>query len=515
MQATFEIILEQPVILSQQAASAGAHQSLDYIPGSTLLGLAASRLYANLDTDSAWLLFHSGRARFQDALPLHQGETGHPVPLCWHSWKGESARDGDRLDSRRLFNPAHPDFANEPGRQPVQLRSGYVTSSGLLIEPLQQQTLKTAIDRSSGMAAESQLFGYEALSPGQCFRFDLQADDDLPTDLWQQLVQAISGPARLGRSRSAQFGQVRISLQADGALSSPACAGNHLTLWLLSDLLLEDQGQPCLRPDAQLLGLPTGSQWLAEHSFLRSRRYSPYNAYRRSYDAERQVICRGSVLRYALPRGLRADELHELECGLGLQIESGLGRAWVNPPLLSGAQPAFAAGKPASAASAAAQAPRPDSLLIRTLEMRRQRRSGDDEAAVLAQQIYHGLCQRIRQARVFTGTPANTPLSNTPNRSQWGRLKELASDQRNDARRLLNALTGETDGVLRPRKDGPWTLRYAPGEQHTLGHWLTTALQEQAGKACFTRLVGHLAVLGLQQSWLNCCAGSEHKESVA
>lgn len=515
MQATFEVYLEQPVILSQQSASAGAHQSLDYIPGSTLLGLAAGRLYAGLDADSAWLLFHSGRVRFQDALPQLQGETGHPVPLCWHSWKGESARDGFRLDASRLFNPAHPDFVNEAGRQPVQLRSGYITSNGFLIEPSQQQTLKTAIDRTTGMAAESQLFGYEALSPGQCFHFDLQADDDVPAELWQHLLKNLSGPARLGRSRSAQFGQVDIRLKAESAPSSPVSEGNHLTLWLLSDLLLEDQGQPCLRPDAQLLGLPNGSQWQPEQSFLRSRRYSHYNAYRRSHDAERQVICRGSVLRFTLPRALSADELKQLECGLGLQIESGMGRALANPPLLSGVRPSFTAAKPVSAVRTATQVPRPDSLLINALEMRLQRTSGDDEASILAQQIYQGLCQRVREARVFAGAPLNTPLSNTPNRSQWGHIKELANNQRNDAGRLLNALTGETDGVLRPRKDGPWNLRYAPGEHHTLGHWLITALQEQAGRASFTRLVGHLAVLGLQQSWLNCCAGTEHKESAA
>ncbi len=77
----FEIVLTQPLIISQQAASAGAHQSLDYIPGSVLLGLVASRLYARLDADSAWTVFHSGRIvipdlkRFLRAQAIESGAT--------------------------------------------------------------------------------------------------------------------------------------------------------------------------------------------------------------------------------------------------------------------------------------------------------------------------------------------------------------------------------------------------------------------------------------------------------
>src|SRR5690606_13316392 len=102
MHATFEILLEQPLIISQQAASAGAHQSLDYIPGSVLLGLAASRLYANLPAQTAFTLFHNGIVRFGDALPVDQGETGLPMPLNWHLYKGESARLHDQLLADRL-----------------------------------------------------------------------------------------------------------------------------------------------------------------------------------------------------------------------------------------------------------------------------------------------------------------------------------------------------------------------------------------------------------------------------
>ncbi|KAI5911978.1 hypothetical protein PA01_00085 [Azoarcus sp. PA01] len=214
--AAFDIVLEQPVIISQQSATAGAHQSLDYIPGSAVLGLAAARLYATLPAAAAWTFFHSGRVRFGDGLPVTaSGELAYPVPLSWHTYKGESARSaGDTLRAEALFDPTL--HATSTERQPVQLRGGYATVAGQFLQPAHESTLKTAIDPDTGMAAESQLFGYQALSAGQWFRTTIRADEDIDATLWQTLLTHLAGPARLGRSRSAQFGAVRFAA-ADAA----------------------------------------------------------------------------------------------------------------------------------------------------------------------------------------------------------------------------------------------------------------------------------------------------------
>lgn len=508
---TFDILLEQPLIISQQAASAGAHQSLDYLPGSTLLGLAASRLYATLTAGESWTLFHSGQVRFGDALPLAGDETGLPMPLCWHTYKGEPAqRDGELLASN-LFDPSARD--NDGTRQPVQLRGGYATPSGQVLNPTRQQTLKTAIDRQTGMAAESQLFGYEALTAGQRFRCVISADDSVPAPLWLRLQEALTGQASLGRSRSAQFGRVRIEPQNKIAVPQPSGTPNdtHLTLWLLSDLLLEEQGQPCLIPHPHLLGLPEGSRWLSNASFLRSRRYSAYNAYRRHYDSERQVITRGSVLRFELPHPLTTDEHQRLQQGLGLQIEAGLGSVWVNPPLLASSRPEFRP-TPSSIRSTAACAPAPSTQLIASLRARQQRRLGDQLPELQARSLFDGLCQRIREARRYAACTAGVPVA-APERSQWGRLKQGASDYRNAPAQLWHLLSNEQDGLLRERSG--WQLRYGPLADQTLSHWLLQTLQPHSQHAHFSRVIGHMAVLGLQPAWLDCCAGTASEDSAA
>lgn len=504
--AVFEIELEQPVIISKQAASAGAHQSLDYIPGAALLGLAASRLYADLPKDQAWILFHSGQVRFGDGLPHGGGETGLPVPISLHHYKGESAADDRVLRAASLFDPAL--FTVDSQRQPVQMRGGYTTASGRQLRPGNLQVLKTAIDRDTGMAAESQLFGYSALAAGQRFRFELRADADVTPELWQQVLKRLQGRARLGRSRSAQFGRVSIRV-VDGAQppAPPECRGTDLTLWLLSDLLLSEHGQPCQIPHPHLLGLPQGSEWLPERSFLRGRRYSSYNGYRRRYDSERQVIERGSVLRFKLSRALSADERSALQNGLGLMAECGLGAAAVNPALLAGERPQFSAPQALKAAEKT-QPTGAEPALIGLLEARRQRRIGDIGPEDTARKLFKALCKRVADARTYNGATPGAPMDPAPpSRSQWGLIKQAASDCRGNATQLSQRLTQGENCLIRERSG--WQLRYGSEPHEQLFLWMNTELQKHADTADFDRIVGHLAAFGLQDEWTRCCEGTE------
>tara|TARA_R110002167_G_scaffold366254_1_gene594015 strand:+ start:13229 stop:14818 length:1590 start_codon:yes stop_codon:yes gene_type:complete len=519
-QASFDISLHQPLVISQQSASAGAHHSLDYIPGSILLGLAASRLYSTLDQDSASRLFHSGLVRFGDALPIINQQIARPMPMCWHYNKGDSFRDDTSLKSETLFDPSQSQ--QDAKRQPVQVRNGYVTGQGQTVYPDKVQTLKTAINPETGKAAESQLFGYEALAANQTFRFALSADD-IDNGLWEKLTSALTGRAQLGRSRSAQFGKVMIAEAKDAKSNPPTDNGTLLTLWLQSDLLLEHNGQPCLQPRPELIGLPEGSRWLADSSFLRSRRYSLYNAYRRHYDNERQVISRGSVLRYKLPQALSEEQLNTLQQGIGLQIESGLGQVLVNPELLSQAKPSFKTA--ISLTTSTEKTPhikQPNTLLITALAARLQRRTGEQQTSTQARALFADLCQQVALVRRYLATPAGNEIMiitkertiTAPGKSQWGRLKQPANDHRNDPQALWDDLFNNNDGALRPRSG--WELPYSPAASDTLSEWLQAKLEPYKKQANFPQLIGQLAALGHTDEWQACCKGNtstKNKES--
>lgn len=491
-QATIDITLLQPAVFSLQSGSAGAHRGLDYIPGSTLLGHAAAALYATLEPEDAWLLFHSGHMRFGDGLPAHASSVAWPLPLCWHSEKGGQTIRGQQLLADKLVDPSLP-FGTDL-RTPTQVRGGYTTSAGDFVLPPRSQTLKTAIDPSTGQAAEGQLFGYEAIAAGQCFIARLQCDDAIPDALWNRVLEGMSGKARLGRSRTAQFGHVNMRVSPTDAPAPVApTEDTTLTLWLLSDLALESAGQPCLQPDARLIGLPEGSRWLPQMSFLRSRRYSPYNAYRRHYDPERQVISRGSVLRYQLPRPLEADTASALESGIGLHVEAGLGHVAVNPQLLRTASPRFEDRPQPSAPPQRTDHAKttPHSKFVRALASRRNRLQGSAVEAK-AVELHQDYMEILDRARGFNG------YAEPPRRSQWGRIKQLASDHRHDRQKLIDALFDSANGALRERPNTGWDLRYGTSPAETLSNWMKEKLHEREGN--LAELLGHWAGLVLHES---------------
>ena len=61
MRVFYALTTIDPIIVSQSAATTNNHQGLDYIPGSAMLGLVASRLYPELTGEKSWQLFHSGK----------------------------------------------------------------------------------------------------------------------------------------------------------------------------------------------------------------------------------------------------------------------------------------------------------------------------------------------------------------------------------------------------------------------------------------------------------------------
>lgn len=515
VQRVLRITLEQDVILGATGATLGSLDTLDYLPGSVFLGALAGRCYGDLDSEQAWQLFHSGHVRFHDALPLtSQGQFTWPMPLSWHHFKGESVRlpsDSSRLDAERLFDPTLSPQADDGERQPKQMRKGYVSETGHWVQPELMLRMKTALDASTGRAAESQLFGYQSLKAGQQFLLLLEAGQAYEA-LLDQAVESLSGTVRLGRSRSAQYGQVWVELLEEPKarlVPSISSAGETLTLWLLSDLaLVDDLGQPTVRPEPECLGLPEKTSWLSAKSFLRTRRYSPYNAYRRSHDEERQVICRGSVLRFRLAAPLSEAQREALSRGVGAYQVQGLGRVAVDPALLCSERPVFISREYKGGHQAASGPVAPGrvssmvSPLIHAVERRYQRQHQVEDAGTWAREIFDKLLEALTSAREWQGIPDSQPLVNAPNRSQWGQIKEMASRYRQQPGALRAQLFHGGQAVIRERSG--WELEVAPGQ------WLSQILREALDKvddALMPDVVGRLAVMGLSRRWAEAVEG--------
>ncbi len=470
-----EIELLEDAVFSARAATEGGHQALDRIPGSALLGAAAARLYDALG-EAAFTAFHSGRLRFGDGLPATPAGPAWPVPFCWHHGKLNSPAEEGRLNPDRLANFIHTDSLGER-TQPKQLRRGYVARDGAYRTPRASVRLKTAIDPGTGRAATGQLFGYQALHRGQTFLATVEADDDVDESLFQQVCEALQGEVLLGRSRSAEYGRARIRETDAAPIEAGSAPGNgEAILWLLSDLALADEwGEPVLRPEGEHLGLP-GARVDWGRSFLRTRRYSPWNAARRGYDNERLVLAAGSVLTLTgVDDAARAALAERLDGGLGLHREAGLGRLWLDPPLLRDVHPAFddAVSRPETAPEPST----PDHPLVAWLMGRNEGWKVEGEAAAHA--FEREYLQLLEAARNLKGVGEGEHFG--PSRSQWGTVQQVASNS-NDAGALHRALFEGDDAVIKEKGEG-WGEPVLPdkGPYQPLADWLKERLRPGQG----------------------------------
>ena len=467
-----KITLLEDCVFSASTATAGGHQTLDRVPGQALLGAAASQIYAGLSADEAFAIFHSGRFRFGDGLPCQGDSVALPVPLCWYHYKGEDPEHevGHRLNPKRMLNLLHAQ--TDASRQPVQLRNGYVLADGRRLRPRTRLRLKTAIAPDTGRAAEAQLFGYDSLLKGQQFIAELQCDDDLEQQM-KQVVESLNGERLIGRSRSAEYGRVRIEPLKDVHNPRSGEAGNELSLLLLSDLALVDEnGQATLEPRPELLGLGSGTiDW--QRSWLRNRRYSVWNQYRNGHDRERVVITAGSVITLKLNEAPKDEALTALESGVGRFCECGLGRILVNPDLLSGEHPQFNEINEATADVNAAT--RPDNPLIAWLENKTGVR--DIEMDRLAEEIARDFSTLVERARRLAGVGSDQSFG--PSKSQWGTVLEAA--RHTPGQQLFAHLFEGDNACIKPSAKG-WSeeVQNAENQWQTLAQALAAKLNRNA-----------------------------------
>ncbi len=423
----FTITLQEEVIISQRAATLGGHSSLDYLPGTNLLGaVAANNWYADLSEQAAYSVFHSGKVRFGNALPLSKtNRLSYPMPLCWHQQKtGAAAIQYQRLQSQNVLNYQLDKYAE--GIQPVQLRHGYIALDGYVTQASRHLRMKTAINPKTGRASQGQLFGYTSLPQGLRFGFVLEADDDVSTDLFAKIVTKISRDLRLGRSRYVEYGHVKVEeanwIEDQRHLSNEATT--DITFWLLADLaLLDEWGQPTLLPTPQHFGLP-GGELILDKSFMRSRHYAPFNNHYARREQERTVLTMGSVLHFRLNQAINIQPLvKKLHVGVGLYRQAGLGQVWLNPPLLQKPKPDLEAAsiveKPQEPTT------QPDTPLAHWLVCQLEQSSQNQAIEKQAKTWLRSLQLLYRSARLLASVPEGVRVG--PSAAQWGRIRELAT----------------------------------------------------------------------------------------
>lgn len=482
---TLKLTLTDDVVISARAATAGPHETLDYLPGSVLWG-AVSSLYGQWAGIGQWdkvqSVFHSGKVRFLPGRPWVDVGTALvpapkallPAPLAWHFKKGAKFHEHNKLansdDDVKLRSLSATAWDFDKDHQPQQVRGGWFSPAGDYHTVRRVYQDHTAVKSGTfDRAEDGKFFGYNAIKAGQSFLVRIEADPG--THGWTEVVNLLKKrrELRFGRSKSAEYGRAEVEVVADTDWTEPEPSkpsAQLLVFHALSDLAFVDKhGQPTLIPEpAHFCEELVGWELDGEHTYTQVRSYSPWNRHRGSHDAERQVLKMGSVIAFkpAEDTQVAPVDFTKLPRRVGQWQEQGLGVVAINPAYLF-TVPTAEPVPPVQQDKTTPTSPSDDaSPLIKTMHRRFCQRTMQRLAVALGREW----ALKWREGRMGSGL----------SKSQWARLREeaVAAPSRKS---LLDSLDSPDRGLF---QHGLSKLKWESPEQDTPAKRIRATLTDNA-----------------------------------
>jgi len=323
----YKCILNTDVILSKSLVTEGNLETLDYIPGSNFLGMLASKIYnENFDNELKYEIFHSGKVKFGDATITVNSGISYPFPFSYFTDKLKNKLDEDPIYLHHLVIDNEPKVEGKK-LQLKQVRGGYFNNEGKFVNETKKNfSLKSAQDRKTRTSKDGQMFGYESLEAGQEFVFSIQFENP---EIRQILEKYLEGSQRLGKSKTAEFGQVEIK-KVDNLIKTETFESEGFVLvYAQSNLCFFDEnGQPTFQPKPEDFGIKGQIIW--KKSQIRTHSYSPWNFKRHANNTQRFCISKGSVL-YIETNEVVTENFKSV----GHYQSEGLGKIIFNPAFLN------------------------------------------------------------------------------------------------------------------------------------------------------------------------------------
>jgi CRISPR-associated protein Csx10 len=432
MRLHYTIETIDPVIMSQSNATTNNHDSFDFIPGSTVLGAVASKLYRGLAKEQSWPMFHNGQCKFSNCYRVFKqgdkSEIALPTPASWHIQKDNDAVINKQYCQDNVINFAANDFIDDGYTQYCRVELGFVVSTKHKAVIVKDITGKTAINSDTGAAKESQLFNYAYIEAGQTFAGWIDCQSEA---LEEELKLFLNQTHRMGRSRNAEFGRVKFSLLDKPAVPSKINnISNKLVLWCLSDVeLINNFGMPTLRPAGCDIHSALKDATLdVSRSFIRPFCASRFNQKRQGADSEQVLIGMGSLLVFDLPQAIDNSVLQTIEeQGIGANRQQGLGWVCINPAWVStknfNENNLFDGIFIANNSSPSTCNDNQPSALLSWVKEQEQNKQDNDNNQSQVTEILQSIVGYYHNARQFAGI-GNAQQAG-PSSNQWQRLFEI------------------------------------------------------------------------------------------
>jgi len=340
------------IVLHSSSNTEGKVDRFNYIAGSNFLGMVA-RAYSSFGRD-AFDVFHSGKVRFLDGHIVENEQKTFHAPLSWFAPKGFSLSDA--IKKKELYNnhfitsSEYEEFIQDK-KQLKQQRGSFITEGGKVAKLNSNYRQKSAYDKDNRRSRNSSMFGYYALEKGTKWAFEVEMEDAKHKD---EIIKLLESSNRLGKSRSAEYGRVKINFVDEKENSvaqvlSPIIIDekSYIFIYAHSRLaLMNDYGVNSYQLTISSLKLDEGCKIDWDKSQVRTSRYTPYVSIRHNRDPERLIIDKGSVIAIEVNKDFDVEAYSQkVQKGLGLYLSEGHGQVVVNPSFLNPRKPNFEEAK--------------------------------------------------------------------------------------------------------------------------------------------------------------------------
>jgi len=173
------------------------------------------------------------------------------------------------------------------------------------------------------------MYGYTALKKGSVWQFVVKVDETISSEDEKLIIETLEESKRLGKSKSAEYGEVEITYFPNATVENIATVQNdEVVLYCNSRLaLVDDNGNPTY----DLKYLCDGVKIVYEKTQIRISTFTPYNGARKTKDYERVCINKGSVIVIKNPT---KSQLETIQKGVGAFLSEGFGEILINPSFL-------------------------------------------------------------------------------------------------------------------------------------------------------------------------------------
>lgn len=237
----YKIKTKAPVLISKSSGDMNLVSTLNYIPGTVVLGIFAGRYIQkkNLGKDAhinpefqSWYL--NSKLTFTNAYIISIDDVGRqfnniPIPYSVRKKKKEESEILDQLLLEK-----------KDDRTKTLSGFGRINKGDLYPQPVNKSiNFHHARDTKTGASKKGIIFNYESIDAGQEFEGSVIADKNILTELLNEFKEETD--FYIGRSRNSQYGKIEFEfLSTDPVVlkSEIVPNGNEISLTFLSDVII-------------------------------------------------------------------------------------------------------------------------------------------------------------------------------------------------------------------------------------------------------------------------------------